>query len=123
MFVYVASGVLCALLALCDALLTVEGGNSSLQVPSPYLSHWCGCTRAVSFGRYGRAYGVHNQRFVKNDAKNEEWLELGSGMGGRGNNTHSGGLGQSPSRVQGSAPAGSGAAPRRGAGQRPAKKF
>ena len=25
-------GVLCALLALCDALLTAEGGNSTLQV-------------------------------------------------------------------------------------------
>ena len=34
MVVYAVYGMLCALLALCDALLTVEGGNSTLQVPS-----------------------------------------------------------------------------------------
>jgi hypothetical protein len=39
-------------------------------------------------------------------------LGLGSGMGGRGYNTHLGGLGHSSSRVRGSAPAGCGTAPR-----------
>ena len=56
--VYVAYGVLCALLALLDALLTVEGGNSTPPVPSrPLPLVW---VRQGCFGRYGRAYGVRN---------------------------------------------------------------
>ena len=53
MTVHVVCGVLCALLALCDALLTVEGGNSTLQVPSRPLPLTRG--RQGHFGRYGRA--------------------------------------------------------------------
>ena len=47
MTVYAAYGVLCALLTLLDALLTVGGGNSTPQVPSrPLPLVWVhqGCT-------------------------------------------------------------------------------
>ena len=53
-----AYGVLCALLALCDALLTLEGGNSTLQTPSRALPPTRG--RQGCFGRYGGAYSVRN---------------------------------------------------------------
>ena len=60
------------------------------------------------------------------------WLELGSEIGGRANNTHSGGLGHSPSRVRGRrapvwGPGGSAlwraCGVVRGSARRPAKKF